>query len=309
MYHYVRPDDPGLPHFRHLHVEDFARQLDYFAAHQGFVSRSAWQESLALEVPTTPGVLLTFDDGFKDHVTFVLPELERRGLWGLFYIPTAPLVTGRLLDVHRIHWLLGRLGGVAVLEALGALGEDAWLQPEYVAAFRATTYRRQVNDTATAVVKRTLNYYLDSHHRREVLDRLMALHCLDEAALAKALYLDVADLRRLVAAGMVVGSHTHSHPVLSTLPDVQQAHEIQASFAWLEAQLGALTPKSFCYPYGGFHTFTPTTEALLEGVGCQFAFNVEPRDIEAADLRRRQAMPRFDCNAFPFGQCRGVGAP
>ena len=36
MYHYVRPAPEQLPHFRYLHVTDFARQLDWFADQYGF---------------------------------------------------------------------------------------------------------------------------------------------------------------------------------------------------------------------------------------------------------------------------------
>ena len=61
------------------------------------------------------GVLLTFDDGLRDHIDCVLPVLRTRNLWGLFYVPSKPIAEGRLLDVHKVHLALGRLGGAAVL--------------------------------------------------------------------------------------------------------------------------------------------------------------------------------------------------
>ena len=34
-----------------------------------------------------------------------------------------------------------------------------------------------------------------------------------------------------------------------------------------------------------------------------FSFSVEQRDINAHDLiHKKQALPRYDCNQFPFGQ-------
>ena len=64
------------------------------------------------------GVLLTFDDGLRDHAEFVLPALQARGLFGLFYVCSGPAMAGRILDVHKVHLALGRLGGAAALDWL-----------------------------------------------------------------------------------------------------------------------------------------------------------------------------------------------
>ena len=120
MYHYVRPERADLPYFRYLHVEDFAAQLDWIEANFGFVSRPDFERTLATGQPAE-GAVLTFDDGFADHFDHVFPELARRGLWGVFYVPTGVYDRAELLDVHRIHLLIGRHGGVAVLDHLVGL--------------------------------------------------------------------------------------------------------------------------------------------------------------------------------------------
>ena len=87
---------------------------------------------------------------------------------------------------------------------------------------------------------------------------------------------------------------------MSKLAPPEQQKEIEDSFGYLEKVLGPMEPKTFCYPYGGFHSFTDDTERLLDDAGCLFSFNVEARDITAADLKGRpQALPRYDCNMFP----------
>ncbi|MGK4569285.1 hypothetical protein [Flavobacterium sp. 3HN19-14] len=40
MYHYVRPFDPEMPYFKNLDIEDFEKQLDFFEAEFGFVSKA-----------------------------------------------------------------------------------------------------------------------------------------------------------------------------------------------------------------------------------------------------------------------------
>ena len=117
MYHYVREAPDRLPYFRYLHVDDFARQLDWFAESNRLVSRDEFDEACRTgRVPE--GFVLTFDDGLADHHRFVLPLLKERGLFGIFYICSGPLERRKLLDVHRIHLILGRLGGEAAMERL-----------------------------------------------------------------------------------------------------------------------------------------------------------------------------------------------
>src|SRR5688500_8938666 len=98
MYHYVRPDHPDLPYFRHLHVDDFRKQLDHFQRDFHVLSLEELSHALSSGRPVPNGIVLTFDDGFKDHYRFVLPELAKRDIPGIFYVSTYPYLSGRLLD-------------------------------------------------------------------------------------------------------------------------------------------------------------------------------------------------------------------
>jgi hypothetical protein len=140
MYHYVRPDSAELPYFRSLHIDDFRRQIDHFAAAYGFVDRSEFLDVVDGRRAPGDGVVLTFDDGVIDHYEHVLPELESRGLWGVFYVPTGMYAQRKLLDVHRIHCLLGRRGGAAMIEAAREIISDDMLSHAHVQEFRQATY-------------------------------------------------------------------------------------------------------------------------------------------------------------------------
>jgi peptidoglycan/xylan/chitin deacetylase (PgdA/CDA1 family) len=301
MYHYVRPAPEQLPHFRYLHVADFAQQLDWFADRYGFVTREEF--FAALETGRAPeGILLTFDDGLSDHYEHVLPLLVERGLFGFFYVCTAPYSTGRLLDVHRIHLYLGRLGGQVALERLTRVLDDSMIGHGHVQEFREATYRRQENDLATTLFKRTLNYLISYHHRETTLDKLFAEEFGDDQDLAHRFYLTHDQIREMDACGMVVGSHGRNHFVFSKLSVEEQRGEITGSFAELSAILGRPV-RTFCYPYGGRHTFTADTVAILNDAKSSFSFDVDPRDITGSDLvDDRQALPRYDCNMFPYGK-------
>ena len=308
MYHYVRGHEEALEHQRYLHRDEFRRQLDWLGDEFGFVSRPDFDRSLATGVPAE-GVVLTFDDALRDHATTVLPELVERGLWGIFYVPTAPYRTGRLLAVHRLHLLLGSVPGSDLLAALHEVVDDPMLVHDQVEAFHTQTYGRLDDDAAGDEVKRTLNYLIADEHRDRAIDALVAATGVDEEAAASGYYVSPADLRAMADAGMVIGSHSDRHVVLSTLSSQEQ----EADLATSVHELGALTGRpveTFCYPYGGDHSFTAETERVLADAGIRYAFSVEPRDISADDLRHRpHALPRYDCNAFPHGRAHRGRTP
>ena len=70
---------------------------------------------------------------------------------------------------------------------------------------------------------------------------------LDE--LGRAGSLTLADLELLVAAGWEVGSHTLTHPALTTLADDEMQHELSDSKRTLERLLG-IPCRSIAYPFG-----------------------------------------------------------
>lgn len=306
MYHYVRPEDVTLPNFKYLHIDDFKQQLDYFERAYGFITRDDFFTSLQTGMPV-PGVVLTFDDGLKDHYDFVLPELQRRNLWGLFYVCTGVYETGKLLDVHRIHMLLGRYSSKEVYGALNAIITDKMLVDSTREDFIKMAYAPQVNDNYTVQVKKILNYFIGYDHKEAVLNELMKRYFGDETALTGEFYMTREELVNMHNAGMVIGSHTVSHPVLSKLGSEGQTREIEASFNWLYNLIPGLPLKTFCYPYGGFFSFNEATEAILNANNVECSFNLESRDIDENDLlKRKTAFPRYDCNEFPHGKVRIV---
>jgi peptidoglycan/xylan/chitin deacetylase (PgdA/CDA1 family) len=302
MYHYVRIPDPELPFFKFLHFDEFKKQLDYFE--EKYKILHPQQLKNAINNGEKPeGVVLTFDDGLKDHFTFILPELKRRGLSGIFYVSTGIYQTKKILGVHRLHLLLGKYGGEKVYNHLMQVIKDDMLSHIHVEEFRTLTYTDQQNDERSHLVKRIMNYFISYQYRETILDELMKDMFGDEEELVSQFYLNPSEIKQMYEEGMVIGSHTVNHPVLSKLSTEEQLSEIKNSFDYLEEVTGGLNYRTFCYPYGGFHSFTSESERILDNNNCLYAFNVENRDISFDDLNtRKQALPRYDCNLFPHGK-------
>ncbi|MFC9230770.1 polysaccharide deacetylase family protein [Streptomyces decoyicus] len=61
--------------------------------------------------------------------------------------------------------------------------------------------------------------------------------------------LDWDQVRKLAAAGVEIGGHSHSHPQLDGLGDTRLRHEVLRCKEIIAEQVGA-PPESFAYPYG-----------------------------------------------------------
>jgi peptidoglycan/xylan/chitin deacetylase (PgdA/CDA1 family) len=72
-----------------LSVEAFARQLDHLAEHDRVLSLDT-----ALGADSEGGVVITFDDGYRDFYEHALPLLHRHGLPAVLYLATGLIADG-----------------------------------------------------------------------------------------------------------------------------------------------------------------------------------------------------------------------
>lgn len=301
MYHYVRRSTPSLPNFRFLGFDNFSKQLEFFERAYGFVTFDEWCRYLNDgTMPATAGkVLLTFDDALSCHFDYVFPELKRRNLWGTFYIPTSPYTDGRILDVHRIHLLCGAFAGRELSQYALSLVSKDMIPVTRHEEFEGVTYVTQRNDEGVTSFKRLLNYFVDYQYRSDLIDAIGRNFGFDFNI--PDFYMTTSQIAQLAAENMVIGSHTSSHPVMSRLSIAEQSAEISSSFDFLSS-ICNLPVRTYCHPYGGFHSFNQDTIRLLAEFHVQFSFNVESREIQSGDrVHSMQHLPRFDCNEFQFG--------
>ncbi|QUM77862.1 polysaccharide deacetylase family protein [Moritella sp. 24] len=302
MYHYVRPVDANMPFFKALHIDDFKKQLDYFEQEFGIAT---YEDMLEVKNgKLLDKIILTFDDAISDHYEYVFPELKKRGITGVFYIPTQPYLNNKMLDVHKVHLILGSIESKIVLEKLNSYISYGMLQ--HTNEFEEKTYNYQTNDECTLQVKRILNYFLSYQYRTKIIDMLFLELLGEQSDYCASFYMNTAQLKELSDNAMIIGSHSISHPVFSRLSKDLQRVEIEDSFNFL-SELGVINDfKTFCYPYGGDHSFNQDTVDLLNESNVDFSFSVDPCDIKTLDLNKIQTLSRYDCNHFKYGQCRTV---
>jgi len=109
------------------------------------------------------------------------------------------------------------------------------------------------------------------------------------SATAPGRWLTWDGVRALRGAGMEIGGHTVTHPVLATLTVEQQRTEIAGSLERLRAELGDVID-TFSYPVGARTSFDAHTRTLLDELGVRRAFSfyggVNRGAVDRHDVRR-----------------------
>jgi peptidoglycan/xylan/chitin deacetylase (PgdA/CDA1 family) len=301
MYHYVRPIATSrYPAIRGLEMVDFEGQLDYLQRHYQPVSAAqviAANRGKA-DLPSAP-VLLTFDDGYKDHFN-VYRALKRRGLSGAFFPPAGVIRERQILDVNKIHFLLACVPDTSTL--VSEIERAVLAEREEFSLLSTEEYREkywQANrfDSADVIyVKRMLQVGLPERLRNRIVDALFRKFVSsDERAFADELYLSESDLKEMLVYGMEIGSHGYAHYWLNSLGVEEQAMDIDRSLDLL-ADLGvARKDFLFCYPYGAYNE---ETLRLLRQRGCGAAFTTH---VALADVCTENMLeiPRLDTIDLP----------
>lgn len=195
---------------------------------------------------------ITFDDGYADNEEVALPILRRHGLCASFFVATGFLDGGRMWNDTVIESV--RLSPLAVLD-LSPLKRPGLQQH----ALGDSAQRRQAIDAIIGAIK-----YLPPAERAAVVDEIAARA---QARLPDDLMMRSDQVLALRRAGMQIGAHTVSHPILATLPDDAARREMADSKRRLEDIVGERIGL-FAYPNGKpGEDYSPRSVALAREVG------------------------------------------
>jgi len=300
MYHYIRPivgsEFPGL---KGLEMEGFKRQLDFLETNYSIVSSEQVIDKITKNKALPPKACwLTFDDGYKDHYQYALPELVNRGLSGAFFPPRVPIQENVVLDVNLIHHILSCSNDINKLVTdlnhlclqLGVTSEQI---QEY---YKEYAVANRFDNADTIFFKRMLQHVLPDQIRNEIASILFEkVVGIPEAEFSNRLYMNVDEVRKLVSSGMYVGSHGSRHYWLNHISYEKQKVDISSSLEFLE-EVGAPTSNWIMnYPYGGYND---VTLSLLRELGASIGITTEFRKANLG-IDNPLTLPRLDTNDFP----------
>ena len=213
-------------------------------------------------------VLVTCDDGLLNCLTDMLPILEQEGVKCLFFVTGASAEESRSTLWYEelfLMFLKARSGSFEIssegVVLQGKLADEAqrravwWDSVKRLSQIDGTTR----NSTLTAV-RRYFSLGKDS-----------AFDVTSPAATRRYGLLTCNELRHLVSAGMTIGAHTLTHPMLSQVTTEMAYQEISESRAKLESALQRRI-WAFAYPFGDSQSVTPEVQTMPQRAGYSVAF-------------------------------------
>ena len=230
VYHRVLAEhDPLLP--GEPTAEEFEARMRWVAAHFNVLPLLDAVRALREDRLPRRALCITFDDGYGDNCTNALPILRRLNLPATVFIATGFLDGGCMFNDVVIEALRNVDGAELDLDDLG-LGRHplGGVEP------RARAIER---------ILARLKYFAPE-------PRASAARQIAERAGVRVpthLMMSSEQVRALPAAGMAVGAHTVTHPILAEVPLQRAREEMAASRARLE-QITSTPVRLFAYPNG-----------------------------------------------------------
>ena len=181
-----------------------------------------------------PLLAITFDDAQRDNFRHAKPVLDRMGMKATFFVPTQAAETGKLLWHDRAAyatraWMIhDQMQASMSVTSLGVPRQTPpWLFPA------AAVERLKLRPAAAR------EHWIDTAEKalgRSAIPAWDGMMSFDEIAV-------------LAREGHEIGSHSHTHALMTGSDDESLRNELDASARILEDRLG-MTPTSFCYPNG-----------------------------------------------------------
>jgi peptidoglycan/xylan/chitin deacetylase (PgdA/CDA1 family) len=185
---------------------------------------------------------ITFDDGYADNFHVAMPILQRHGLTATFFIATGFLDGGRMWNDTIIETVRCR------------------------------------EDLSIADRRAAIATHINAIKYRSVDDRVAITEQLARTAgatLPTDLMMTSTEVKAMRKAGMQIGAHTVSHPILARLTDEQAIQEIGNSKQFLEDLLGERIGL-FAYPNGKpGEDYSPQTVEVVRSLGFDAAVSTQ----------------------------------
>ncbi len=212
-------------------------------------------------------VLLTCDDGLQNVLTDMLPVLQECSVQCLFFV-----TGGSLHDARSVLWY-----EELYLMLLSAPQGCSFTIPELGLPVAVST-SQSMRGQWWELVKQMSRYDRDT--RQQLLEEIRIQLGLADIWMTK--YLSDAGLRRfglltplqvrgLMNAGMTIGAHTLSHPMLSLTPEEAAHDEISQNLEQISHLLGRQV-WAFAYPFGDSASVSARELRLAEQAGFSCAF-------------------------------------
>ena len=235
-------------------AEAFDAQMAFLKANCDLLALDEVED--ALERRRGRHVAITFDDGYLDNHAIAFPVLRHHRVPAAFFIATG------FVDHKLLPWW-----DAIAMQVRETASASLDLRPWAPAPIATGPDREAAIRSVLAVYKQL------AHEQTGVFrERIAEETGIEAPASVDGEWMDWDMIREMAAAGMTIGGHTVTHPVLSRLPAELQRHEIEGCARRLREELGTAM-EYFAYPVGGRGAFNQDTWRLLQAAGVRHAYS------------------------------------
>src|SRR5215475_13378471 len=235
-YHRFSEREGGAP----ISARAFAEQVKYLAAHYTLVPLSRLAGCLHKRGAPPRPAAITIDDGYRDAYEIAFPILRKHCAPATVFVVTEFVEGKAWLWTDKARYLAA--GASAQAFEIGIGGRDL---------------RLELNGPASrAVAAGLINAALKplSEEARDALVERLAFELgvkLPERPLAEYGAINWRQAREMADAGVEIGSHTLTHPILTGLGGARLREEVAQSRDWIQNAIGRRVG-TFCYPNGDY---------------------------------------------------------
>ena len=299
MYHYVKNIKKSkYPNLKGLEFSDFKKQIFYLKKNFNILSNNQFIEILnSRKIPKKKSILLTFDDGYRDHFEYVFPFLKKQDVSAIFYPPIMCIKNKVVLDVNKIHFILAKeenrdkILNLIFLYVKKILNKN----PQQIGIEKINLLSRY-DDKKTILIKRLLQNHLPLPYRKKIVDKIFK-HIVNynEEEFSKILYMNNNDIQELYKNNFSIGSHGYNHYWWEKINKNEQEMEIKNSINYFKKIKVFDKNFSVCYPYGSYNLQTLN---LLKKYKIKFAVTTRVGSVNKKNIKKVYELPRFNTNDF-----------
>lgn len=268
--------------------ELFEAQMHFLQGNYRVTSLEEACRELRSGSKSEPGVVITFDDGYRSAYTVAFPILQKYRLPATIYLTVDSVETGQVAWYDRVFLAMA----VAPSGELQLDLQGPW-------RFQLNSPEDRLRAALEVVAHlRTLPNSLRCERCAALENRIG----LPQDALSSRV-LTWEEIRLMHSAGIAFGSHTLTHPVVSQLAPHELQQELSSSKCLLEKKLG-IPVLDFAFPFGKASDCSSAALEMLARSGYRSAVTtvsgVNTPQVNPFELRRLQVGSNGSIARFAF---------
>ncbi len=288
FFHYIRKYNRSYPYFNFLHENNFKKII---------TSKIDKLIKIGDDIDTKykkKKYIFSFDDGLKDHL-FASNILKKKNILGIFFINTVPIIEKKILNVHKLHLIFGRFKSEEIIKELYSIES---INLENIKIPSSKRYQLENALDKDHINKIKLKVFLNQNKNFFLINKLFNFFFskLTQKKILEKFYLSRDDIIDIDRKGMIIGGHSHSHKLLSSLSFKDQNKEIKKNINYLSKILKKKID-FFASPWGNKKSYnTNTIKILKKNVKYHFT------TLQNKVLENNYEIPRINCNKLKYGK-------